>query len=496
MTDDYLRIVRLGEDGDPGAGQPFQSGGPAGDSTKPPAGELRLPSGGMSISPSGDLLLASDTFAEVNGKWIFKESNARHAMFLAAQAGRAQVLRELERIAETLCREAWDQTRNGAGRSLSPTEIADLVIKHVGLALRYAKLHQDPDSAAKMDALNAELSSARNEIEMLRQRARLAEETVKALREEKLRAEARRQEQAEKKAQTLFEKGRIRDRQDDQRRRQEARNGDAESKPAGEQSRAGNGAPVAAAAEQPETPKNEERALDVVRFMAATGLSRPKEIRKGVAKQWEITQSSNVQQHIAAATERGWVTGVVFDSDFKGAAKLSLIELTDAGRKKAIELGVTPMRSQLERGMAAHKSVEQTNGVLETADILLERGYTEVNPFPQRVRFGEIDYSPDLTACDPKTGETIFVEYERPGYKNLNVDRRKTKWDRAAQFGAGTVHLVTPDGGTLEAVIGEIRQAGQGAVKVVLAFDISAYRQNTSRAELWVEHRIGSAPEG
>ena len=113
--------------------------------------------------------------------WLQRLIDSQTAMLEFAQRERALTATELIRVAQVLCQEAWDsQSRSGQNAETWPPKmIADLIISNIGLTLRTTRLLQDPDLPEKYHQAANDLAQARVENDALRQRVRVAEDTMR-----------------------------------------------------------------------------------------------------------------------------------------------------------------------------------------------------------------------------------------------------------------------------------------------------------------------------
>ncbi|MBM3272489.1 hypothetical protein FJY94_04405 [Candidatus Kaiserbacteria bacterium] len=409
--------------------------------------------------------------------WMQGMIDQQLRLFEAAQRERAMAVAELKRIAQTLCRYAWD-TRLRAGERLEewpPTLIADLIIQSVQAELRRASLSQNLQLADKHSAVLAELAETQTELQSLRQRLQAAEshlgdmkmaeagETKKkpdrAHRSDATQASSKRhaEEEATNKPQsvsTMSEKA-----------HREAKV-DAENSTA----RSGN-----------------ERVDDVVRLIAQEGLCRWKDVSVRLAERWGVSPGGGAMDTaIKRAVSLDLLQAHEIRLEWGGKPTGKMLVLSDAGKRCALSLGVKPVESQYTRGIAAHKDGSHFYAILEVANILSAH-YQNVDCFPSAITLENGKYFPDVAAATAQ-GEMIFVEVERATYKD--GQDREEKWLRAAAANIGAIYLVTPNQEAMTAIVEEINQVRgrhPDHIKRLLALNVRSYRerQGTELASPW-----------
>lgn len=420
--------------------------------------------------------------------WMRRMIDQQMLLLEAAQRERALATAELERLAQTLCQEAWDAKRR-AGESLDrypPSAVADLIIQSVKSHLRNATMSQDPNLAAKHLLSATELANARTEIHSLRQRLRAAEDAVRETRAAIAKEARKRQEAAEKRTQATLSKSGIGspERSADRWQRQPSVKtfvddvGDvasikiAESRLSLAQALTGN---------------RNGRVDDVVKVIAELGLCRWKDVSAHLARLWQIRPTAGTMDTaISKAISLGLLRAEEVRLEWGGKPTGKMLLLTDRGQQHAVALGINPVESQYMRGLAAHKDGSHFYAILEVAGILAQY-YADIDFFPQSVATDGGKYHPDVMAAGAE-GQKLFVEVERATYKGEHD--RDGKWLRAAAANNGAIYFVTPNQESMLAIadeINHIRQRNPDRIIRVLAFNVKSHRESKGQglASLW-----------
>ncbi len=418
--------------------------------------------------------------------WMQSMIDQKTRLFEAAQWEKAEAVVELKRIAQTLCKEAWDaKARVGDNPEAWPPKlIADLIVQSLGVALRNARLAQDPALPQKHQKALDELAKTRADNHRLRQRAGAAEDAIRELKGAAIKEAVKQQKAAEKQSEPV--RG---------GRQLEVRN--VTENPVTRNSTDTRGDDKNAAQATIISPPTVEagsgnsRVDDVLRVIAQTGLCRWKDISIRLAELWEVRSSTGT---IDSAIKRGIEIGLLRTEEVRlewgGKPTGKVLILTEEGKRCAASLGVAPTESHYTRGIAIHKDGSHFYAILEVAAILATQ-YARVDFFPSAITVEGGKYYPDVIAATAEGGR-IFVEVERGTHKDERD--REAKWLRAAAANKGTVYVVTPNQEVMMAIVGEIcevrdRQAGQ--IDRVMAFNVRAYRERRGQnlESLW-------SPEG
>ncbi len=433
-----------------------------------------------------------------DGKWHRGLPDDIRRMYAIAMQEKAYTLEEMHRVAQALCHDEWDgQSRAGKHPELwLPSQTADLIIRSVENRLRSARVSQDPDLVENYQRVAAELSQAKAEMDGLRQRLHSAETTVREMKADALKEAMRKQKYAEEKAQTGYVKQRV-----------------SSPPPA---PRVPVAAPRAAVVDAPPVvvgtdadaeseeigplDSGNERRDDVVRVLAESGLCRAKDVRAALAKKWSLPNDSTTHRPIKLGIKAGLIDIKRATLEWGGQPYGNIFMLTAKGRELAKSLGVQPVKSQYDRGMALHKNESHLYLILEVAEILRDNGYGDVDPFPPSMTLpgGNQQYQPDIKARMPSSDNaTISIEVERDTYKATDRDNRSSKWLRAAAAGRGAIYLITPNNEALTTILAEIddvRKQNPGQKIRVMAVSIFDFRKQKDRSGagiVWVE-RIGA----
>ncbi len=418
--------------------------------------------------------------------WMQSMIDQKTRLFEAAQWEKAEAITELKQIAQTLCEEAWD-TKSRAGEdpeAWPPKLIADLIVQSLGVALRNARLSQDPALPQKHQQALDELAKTRADNHRLRQRARAAEDAIRELKAAAMKEAVKQPKAAEKQSEPVRDGKRLEVQnvtEDTVKRNSIETRGDD-----GNKAQAAIASPAAV-----EAGSGNSRVDDVIRVIAQTGLCRWKDISTRLAELWEVRSSTGT---IDSAIKRGIEIGLLRTEEVRlewgGKPTGKVLILTEEGKRCAASLGVAPAESHYTRGVAIHKDGSHFYAILEVAAILATQ-YARVDFFPPAVMVEGGKYYPDVIAATAEGGR-IFVEVERGTHKDERD--REAKWLRAAAANKGTVYVVTPNQEVMIAIVAEIceirdRQAGQ--IDRVMAFNVRAYRERRGQnlESLW-------SPEG
>lgn len=423
--------------------------------------------------------------------WVQRLLDNQAAMLESAQKERAVALAELTRIAQALCKDAWDmQSRSGRNpETWPPRMIADLVVDNVNSALRNAQLSQDPALPEKHHQLAADLANANAENAALRQRVQVAEDAVREMKAALAKDMLRRQEAAEKKAAATLVANRLRS---NVKREDQAHQPQFTTLNIPEQAPMDTLASVARTSSSAPAPdsqhmlipdatpaqlvSNNTRVADVIKVVAEYGLCRWKDLSHHLAGQWgKHLNSGAMDNAIGKSTALGLLRTDEVVLEWGGKPTGKMLILTERGVECALALGVKPVESQYSRGLALHKDGAHFYVILEVAGILATR-YPSVDWLPSYVLVGDEKYYPDIIAVD-SDGNKIYVEVERGTYKA----RRDDKWLRAAAANSGVIYLVTPNQEAMAAIAAEIEQVRSnhvGHIGRLMAFNVRSYREN------------------
>lgn len=367
--------------------------------------------------------------------WLAQESDNRQAMYLAAQAAFQEALQQLIAVAEALCPEEWDRERADPETTpVSPAAVAALIIQSVERQLRLARLAAGPAVTAPPVPPPA-----------------VAAESPPA-------AQA-----------VLIPPEPAPDPRPGRRRRP----------------------PPADPAEETEP---ERRLEELVRFIAAQGVGRPWDIRKRLAARWGLDDEREVQALIKTATLNGWLDGRPVRPEYLNGESAWAVCLSETGRQKAESLGIRAVQTDFQSVQALHHTAEEAYGILDAADILQQCGYLNVNACPPLMEAAGQEYRPALRADEPGAPSVLLIEYERA--LPASAPAGPSRWQRAAFFGGGTLHVIAPDEAALGRALEQIRAALKSrpqAVSQILAFSIGGYRQAGAvrkREGLWTKQEI------
>lgn len=427
--------------------------------------------------------------------WMQGMIEQQTLLFEAAQRERASAIAELKRIAQTLCKEAWD-AKARAGEILEawpPIALGNLIIQSTTILLRNARLSQDPALAEKHRRLLDELAEAKADNHRLRQRCRAAEDAVRELRTASVKETARQQKIADKKSDSDQDnkqrfsrpaKSDIRD-----RRSMESR----DVSPVDLQ--AASAIPTANSVDRVVTDSSSvhqatvaqevahlvgsgnARVDEVIRVIAQTGLCRWKDITGQLADLWEVRSSTgSIDSAIKKAIDFDLLRIEEVRLDWGGKPTGKVLILTEHGKRCAASLGISPVESHYSRGLALHKDGSHFYAIVEIASILANH-YARVDFFPAAVPLDVGKYYPDVVAITA-AGQRIYVEVERGTHKDER-DRDK-KWLRAAAANNGTIYLATPNLEVMTAIVAEIceiRDQQPGKIDRILAFNVRTFRE-------------------
>jgi hypothetical protein len=414
-----------------------------------------------------------------------------------ARREHALAVAELIRVAQELGRNSWDgQSRSGQNPdSWPPKRIADWIISTVGHELQNAKLSGDPALPEKYRQMAADLARAQTEIESLRQRVRAAEDMVRDMKEAAAKEALRRQEAAEKKVAATLAANKMRHGPQQPYPSYQSQVVSAPEQPPAAPSTDVVGKPDGFIANPqsaiiPEaTPAQlataNARVADVIRVVAEYGLCRWKDISHQLAEQWGKRQTSGAMDHsISKAITFGLLRAEEVPLEWGGRPTGKILILTEKGLEFALALGMKPVESQYNRGLALHKDGAHFYVILEVAGILATR-YPSVDWFPSYLLVESEKYHPDIVAVD-SDGNKIYVEVERGTYKA----QRDDKWLRAAAANGGVIYLVTPNQEAMMVIAAEIEQVKanhSGQIRRLKAFNIRSYRENKAdhSVSLW-----------
>ncbi|MDR7574239.1 MAG: hypothetical protein QN194_15105 [Armatimonadota bacterium] len=389
--------------------------------------------------------------------------DAQTALRKRAEEIARQARAALERVAEALCPEAVDRIRQGSPSglaSMTPDQIADMVIREVGARIRRLEL-----LGASSADLERTLEEARSQVERLRaENARLRRE---------LDQERAARQAAETRAAAL-------------ERMMERRpvlaaplpptappppaipRGGPESDGAEEaEEMAGKGAsegtlsipPLAIPIQQLPSWIREwagspyfERDRITLWVLGSTGVARRMEASIMVGQAFGVEPGSG---SVTRAFERLKKLGLleVVEAQLEGKKPWHLFRLTEKGTDTfRLLFGQDPAPSQTDLLLARHKSPEHVLLILLTADLLAAAGWT-ADPLPDPVLLpaGE-RYEPDILAIGPEG--RVYIECERQTVKD--PEERSGKWRRAFQASGGDLIISVPDRRAMEAIRSEV----------------------------------------
>jgi hypothetical protein len=430
-------------------------------------------------------------------EWMQRLLDSQSAMVEFAQRERALATAELIRVAQVLCKEAWDaKSRSGNNpETWSPKMLADLIISSVSGALRANRLFQDPDLPEKYHQVAGELAQVRAENDSLRQRVRAAEEAARDMIAVAAKEGARRQKPVERRmaAPPTASESQPDSQQPDRPHQVQA----DVAGPALASTVIVDGVSISVdptpdaqnviipEATPAQIGSNNERVDDVIRVIAEHGLCRWKDISQQLANLWGKRLTSGAMDNaISKSISFGLLRAEEVPLEWGGKPTGKMLALTDKGMACALSLGVKSVESQYRRGIAVHKDGAHFYVILEVAGILAIR-YATVDYFPPLILVEGEKYYPDITAIE-SSGNKISVEVERGTYKA----QREGKWLRAAAANGGTIYLVTPNQEVMVTIVAEInlvRERYFDRIRRILAFNVRSYRENRGdgSASLW-----------
>ncbi len=181
---------------------------------------------------------------------------------------------------------------------------------------------------------------------------------------------------------------------------------------------------------------------ELVKFMAETGLSRSKEIKEGFAsylgEKFNRRKSpTNVRDDLTKLVKQNLLIQYEIQLERRGQSRGYMYELSDNGIRRAKELGMSPVESEVKKGKKTHDTLEHFYQILDMGDVLRAAGY-KVSLYEGAVAFQDgTKYIPDIKAVD-HNDRIIYVEVERTP---INADELEQKYVRAAVLCNGDLFI-------------------------------------------------------
>ncbi len=211
-----------------------------------------------------------------------------------------------------------------------------------------------------------------------------------------------------------------------------------------------------------------ERMSVVIQILGGTGVPMRTSILTGAAAQLGISPTNKgLSESLQRMLERGdseipalveKITGVETLKDAASGFPPMLLRLTEAGRLVYRFLtGRDAVDNLFDMLIRRHATIEHTVLNIQAVEILQQEGFA-VLELGQKIQLksGET-YIPDITARDPQSGATFFLEVERTSNKDLLF--RKHKWMKAFEASGGRLYVFCDTAGCQKSVCAEINHA-------------------------------------
>jgi len=397
---------------------------------------------------------------EVTERQLRSLLDAQTALRKRAEEIARQARAALERVAEALCPEAVDRARqvNPSGlSSLSPDDLAALIIREVGSRLRRLEI-----AGASGQSLEAALADARAQADRLR-------DEVAALRRE-LASERAARQAAETRAAALermAERGVTPSAPPPPAPMPLPK---APSPPPPPTADADEERPLASPAPEvavrPEllpawmqewmSTKFFDRDRAALWVLGSTGVARRMDASALVAQAFGVEPGSgSISRTFERLRKMELIEAVEANltTEERGSATWHLYRLSPKGEDTfRLLFGQPPAPSQTTLLLNRHKSPEHVLLILAAADLFTAAGW-KADPLPDPVPLPDGSrYEPDLVVVGET--ETLFVECERATVKN--EAERAAKWRRCYQATHGDLCIVVPNAKALEAIRSEV----------------------------------------
>lgn len=198
--------------------------------------------------------------------------------------------------------------------------------------------------------------------------------------------------------------------------------------------------------------EGEDREEVLLRILAATGISRRKELERVLREEHGVPEGGSMHRLFERVSEAGWVVRTRPKAEVRGRST-ELVRLTEAGRARVRDLlGMEAVASEWERLVERHGSDAHVLLTLEGADHLRRFGATAVDVFPVPTQTADGGmFAPDIIAV--VDGRPIYVECERRTRKDPVA--RDRKWANVYQV-TNEFCIICPDEGACRAIVSEI----------------------------------------
>ena len=404
----------------------------------PTSQALSIVSAQSSSTESAQIVIPSEMMhdGQIDTAWAMQtlQTAAEEKQSLTREV--SESLAALRNLAKNLCKDEWEVAmRHDGGKpeEWGAARLGELIRDAVSRKIESLETASDPQLDQKHIAVTNELARANTRIEMLAQQYSDARKYAARLTQdnEKLQQQL---------ARAKREGGGGRDDSRPPRRNTiQVFDNQASSAPVVAQS-SGAVMPQASVSAPAESSLNVSDEL--VKFLAATGMSRSKEIKEKFARYLEEKfnrrkSPTNVRDDLMKLIKQGLLIQYEIRLERRGQSKGYMYELSPSGVQRAKQLGVRVVESEVKKGKRSHDSLEHFYQILDVSDVLVESGYS-VSLYESAVSFQDgTKYLPDIKAIAPDK-RTIYVEVERTP---TTADELENKYVRAAVLCNGDLFI-------------------------------------------------------